>query len=155
MCKICEEGGNVSELYQLWRLASVMKQIDVMVLPADFLDDLIAKEYATGREALLKMFRNLGSGLVSLLKLVAGNLDKLAELEKDFEFVLPIKSFKVSYPENHVAEIDIVGAGKKLESTECSAEFVKAVLTGYGYDITKQELGIGVIRIWASKRVAF
>jgi hypothetical protein len=152
ICRICNEGGNVSELYPLWRMVSVLKQVDAMTLPSSFLEEMIVNEYEVDKEKLLQMFRNLGTGLVGMFKLVAENLDDLALLTKDFMLLLPIKNFKVSKGRDGLVEVGIVGAGRRLETTECSTEFVKSVLNGYGFEITKQELGPGTIRLWARQR---
>lgn len=152
ICKICSEGGDVADIYPLWRIASLLREFDVAVLPEDFLDELIAKEYSSDREGLLKMFQDLGSGRVSLLKLVSESIQGLAEVAKNAALLLPLKSFSVKEKARDVVEIDIVGAGKRTESAECTAEFLKAVLNGYGYVADKQELGIGTIRMWARRR---
>jgi hypothetical protein len=49
-------------------------------------------------------------------------------------------------------QVNIVGAGRRIETTECSFEFLKALLNGYGYSVASHELGIGTIRIRATKR---
>jgi hypothetical protein len=48
--------------------------------------------------------------------------------------------------------VNIVGAGRRIETTECSFEFLKALLNGYGYSVSSHELGVGTIRIQATKR---
>lgn len=155
ICKICNEGGSVSDLYPLWHVSSVLRQIEVMTLPSDFLEELIAVRYAEDKDKLLKMFWDLGLGLVGLLKIAAGDLETLALMTKEFMLLLPIKNFKINSDKDGTIEVGIVGAGKRNETAECSAEFVKAVLNGYGYETTKQELGTGTIRIWARRRGVF
>ena len=152
VCRVCSEGGSVSDVYPLWHATSVLRQIDVMTLPSDFLEGLIAAQYATDKTKLLKMFWDLGLGLVGLLKITAEDLNALATVTKEFMLLLPIKTFKIGNGMDGLVEIGIVGAGKNMETAECSAEFVKAVLHGYGYETTKEELGIGTIRLWARKR---
>ena len=116
--KICAEGGSPAGLYSIWRTFSLLKQIDVITLPSDFVDNLISKLYSTDKEGLLKMFRDLGASLVGLLKIAAQDLDKLSELVKDFTIILPVKQFRITkkkeegnYGEETV-EVDIIGAGK-------------------------------------------
>ena len=152
ICKICNEGGSVGDVYPLWHASSVLRQIEVMTLPSDFLEELIEAQYATNKDKLLKMFWDLGLGLVGLLKIAAGDIETLANKTKEFMLLLPIKNFKVMTNKDSMIEVGIVGAGKRIETAECSAEFVKAVLNGYGYETTKQELGTGTIRLWARKR---
>lgn len=150
--KICAEGGSPSQLYPLWRCLAVLKQVDVMTLPSDFIDDLIEKIYIADKPAALKMFRDLGASVVGLLKIAAEDLDGLASLAKDFMLIIPIKQFKIVKEENEGSiRIEIVGAGRKISSTECSFEFLKAILDGFGYSVAKSEIGTGTMRVWASR----
>ena len=154
VAKITAEGGSPTDLYRLWRVVSLLKQIDVITLPSDFVDELILKLYDLDKPNLLKMFQDLGSELVGVLKIAAENLDELEKLAKDFIPILPVKQLKIDRLDDSTIEVAIVGAGKKIQSTECSLEFLKSILNGYGYTATKSELNIGTIRLWASKRAS-
>jgi hypothetical protein len=156
--QVCSEGGSPSEIYSLWKCLSVLKQVDVMTLPSDFLDDLIEKIYNSDKAAALKMFGDLGASVVGLLKIAAQDLDGLASLAKDFMMILPIKQFNVVKEKEDgivrkdgIVRIEVVGAGKKMASTECSFEFLKTILRGFGYSITKTDINTGTIRVWASQ----
>ncbi|MDG6995005.1 MAG: hypothetical protein JRN52_03695 [Nitrososphaerota archaeon] len=152
--KIAAEGGEPSDVQRLWRSISLLKQVDVITLPSDFVDELIAKQYAADKDGLLALFRELGSEISGVLKIAAENLQELQKLATDFIALLPLKQFKVSAaddPEGRI-EIDVVGAGKRIESTECALEFLSAILNGYGYNATKHEINVGTIRLWALKR---
>jgi len=48
-------------------------------------------------------------------------------------------------------EIAVLGAGRRFESTECCSSFLNAILSGYGYSVVRQEIGLGTIRIWGQK----
>lgn len=153
MAKVAAEGGTPSDIFRLWRSVTLLKQMDVITFPSDFIDELIAKQYAMDKAGLLRMFRDLGSKLVGVLKIAASNLQELSELAKDFAALLPVKQFKILEQDNGGSvEIGIVGAGRKIESTECTLEFLKSVLNGYGYNITKHEINVGTLRMWAAKR---
>ncbi len=155
MAKVSAEGGTPSDLYRLWRSVTLLRQIDVITLPSDFIDELIAKEYAVDKAGLLTMFRDLGSRLVGVLKIGAASLEELSELAADFTGLLPIKQFKITRLQGGDAvEIGIIGAGRRIESTECSFEFLQSILNGYGYSVTKHEMNIGTIKLWASKRTS-
>lgn len=152
MAKITAEGGNPLDLYKMWRAVSLLKQFDVITLPSDFIDELISKDYARDKEGTLKMFRGLGSQIVGVLKIAAENLDELSELVRNFAGLLPVKKFTLAAKDENKVEISVVGAGRKIESTECAFEFLTSVLNGYGYSVTKKEVNVGTIRIWASRR---
>ncbi len=150
--KIAGEGGSPSDLYAIWRSFALLKQVDVITLPADFVDEVTAELYATDKEGTLKKFRDLGSRLVSLLKIFAGDLSELSTVEKDFRGLLPIKQLTIKEQSKGTYEIDVIGAGRKIESTECAREFLMAIVRGYGYSVNRQETNIGTIRLWVSSR---
>jgi hypothetical protein len=150
--RICAEGGSPNDLYPLWRTISILKQIDVITLPSDVVDELIARLYNVDKAYLLKMFQDLGSRLVGLLKIAAEDLETMGQLAKDFTVILPVKQLKLTKHDKDSVEIDIVGAGRRIESTECTAEFLKAILNGYQYTVTKQDMSVGTLRVWARRR---
>jgi hypothetical protein len=152
--KIAAEGGDPSDVYALWRSISLLKEVDVITLPSDFVDEIIAKLYAADKKGLLLMFRELGSQISGILKFAAKDLHELEKLATDFIALLPIKQFKVLVPDepDGRVEINVVGAGRRIESTQCTLEFLTAILNGYGYDVTRHEMNVGTISIWAFKR---
>jgi len=149
--KISQEGGNPDEFYKIWRILSILRQVDVITLPSDFVEDLIESQFRANPTACKAKFRDLGTSLVGLLKMAAENLEDLAPLAKDFGFFIPIKHFGLTTLKSGLVQIDVVGAGKAIVTTECSSEFLKAIVTSYGYAITKEELHPGTIRLLAEK----
>jgi len=150
--KISAEGGNPSNLYKMWRTVSLLREMDVVTLPSDFVDGMITQLSTVDKASLLKAFHDLGSRLVGVLKIAADDLTELEDVAKDFAAILPIKEFRTKNNQDGTVEIDIVGAGRKMESTECVFEFLTAVLNGYGYHIMKKEINIGTIMILAGKK---
>ncbi len=150
--KISAEGGNPAELYRIWRVLTILRQVDVITLPSDFVEELIERLYSADKEATLSKFRELGASLVGLLKMATEDLPGLSGLAQDFGFIIPIKRFSMTTKKDGTVEVDVVGAGKALETTICSTEFLKSILNGYGYDVTKEEIHSGAIRLWAQKR---
>ncbi len=152
MAKICEGGGNPSEVLEMWRLTSTLKLLEAITLPSDFVDDLIVEQYHTNKEALLRKVSELGSRLVEPLQIIAGDMDSLSVLAKDLKLIMPIKEVRIVNDGNTGSiEIAVVGAGRRFESTECCSVFLNAILNGYGYSIVRQEIGLGSIRVWGQK----
>lgn len=149
--KISREGGNPDEFYRIWRVLSILRQVDVITLPSDFVEELIEGLYESDRDATLDRFRNLGTALVGMLKMAAETIEDLSPLAKDFGSFIPIKRFSLAVDREGAAQVDVVGVGKGMETTECSAEFLKSILVGYGYTVTKQELHAGTMRLWAKR----
>jgi hypothetical protein len=149
--KISREGGNPDEFYKIWRVLSILRQVDVITLPSDFVEELIEVQYKADMNATKAKFRNLGTSLIGLLKMAAENIEDLTPLAKDFGFFIPIKHFAITKLKTGFLEITVVGAGKVMETTECSAEFLKSIIEGYGYAVSKEELHPGTIRFLADK----
>jgi hypothetical protein len=145
--KISREGGNPEEFYKIWRVLAILRQVDVITLPTDFVEDLIEAQYRADAKAIKERFRVLGSSLVGLLKMAAENIEDISPLAKDFGFFIPIKHFGLTKLKTGYLELDIVGAGKAIETTECSAEFMRAIVAGYGCAVVKEELHPGTIRM--------
>ncbi|MGD0636457.1 MAG: hypothetical protein ABSA72_00255 [Nitrososphaerales archaeon] len=150
--KVASEGGSPADLYSMWRSVTLLKQFDVITLPADFVDDVTAELYAAHKEATLKRFGEIGSRFVTVLKIFAPELTDLTAVEKDFRGLLPIKQLAIKDQGKGTLEIDVVGAGRRIESTECAREFLIAIVRGYGYSVTRQETNIGTIRLWVTSR---
>jgi hypothetical protein len=149
--KISQEGGNPEEFYKIWRILSILRQVDVITLPSDFVEDFIENLYKADSALTKSRFRELGTSLVGLLKMAAENIEDLTPLAKDFGFFIPIKHFDLHATKDGRIQVDVVGAGKALETTECSAEFLRSILAGYGYVVTKEELHPGTIRLQAER----
>ena len=150
--KIAEEGGSPADMYSIWHSFALLKQVDVVTLPADFVDEVTADLYAADRGRTLKMFSDLGSRLVSLLKIFAEDLPDLVRVEKDFKGLLPIKQMTIKELSRGAYEIDVIGAGRRIESTECAREFLLSIVRGYGYSVGKQDTNVGTIRLWVTSR---
>ncbi len=153
VAKVSAEGGTPSELYGLWQSTRILKQIDVVTLPSDFVDEIIARMCSFNKEETLRMFADLGGRLVSVLKIGAADIFELSKLEEKLGGLLPIKQLTIREQTGKGnLEIDVVGAGRRIESTECAREFLIAVVRGYGYSISKQETNVGTIRLWVTQR---
>ena len=149
--KISREGGDPEEFYKIWRVLSILRQVDVITLPTDFVEYLIERQYKADAVGTKAKFRERGTSLVGLLKMAAENIEDVTPLAKDFGMFIPIKHFALAQVKEGVVQLDVVGAGKGIETTQCSSEFLKAVVLGYGYNIKKEELHPGTIRLVAEK----
>ena len=149
--KISREGGDPEGFYKIWRVLTILRQVDVITLPSDFVEDLIERQYRSDAAATKAKFRELGASLVGLLKMAAEGIEDLSPLAKDFGFFIPIKHFSLAMVKEGEVQVDVVGAGKGVETTQCSSEFLKAIVLGYGYVVKKEEIHPGTIRLVAEK----
>ncbi|HIQ29785.1 MAG TPA: hypothetical protein EYH45_04390 [Candidatus Caldiarchaeum subterraneum] len=145
--KLLKEGADVKTLGNLWLIHKILTEIETVVIPADFMDSLIADIWRYNKDELIEKFRTLGSELSSLLKLYANDVDELLELARTYVKYLPIKNLEARFVGNGIYEIGLVGVGRRIESTVCVAEFLKSLLSSYGSEILDEDISKGVIRM--------
>lgn len=150
--KIAREGANSKQVYGMWRSSTFLNQSGCMAIPADLVSRMIAKQYSSDKSKLLEMFFEIGSSFVVLLKMTAPSIDDLSALVKDCALLSPLKRFDIVRKDRRSVELDIVGVGDAIEFMECTLQFLKAVLSGYGYSISDFQLVAGALRIRADAR---
>ena len=150
--KLSKQGWNPTKLESLCNSFTLMKEMDAITLPSDFVDELVAREYNTDKQGLFQMFREMGSQIATVVKIDSPNVHDLAKVANEFLSLLPLKLFKISTDDKEESlEIVVVGAGKRIESTECAFEMLEAFLNSYGYSVTKRQINIGTIMVQASR----
>ena len=94
--KISQEGGNPEEFYKIWRVLTILREVDVITLPSDFVEEFIERLYKADPVETKTRFRDLGTSIVGLLKIAAEDIEDLTPLAKDFGFFIPIKHFDLT-----------------------------------------------------------
>ena len=150
--KISAEGGTAGGTMGEWKVCNVFRDVEVIPLPAEFVERLVEKLCESDKGEALRTFSALGTELASLVKIYAPNVDQLADLARGFAGIAPLKRLDIDRLDDASIVVSAVGAGRKFEVTECAYEFVKSILGGYGYAITGRELGVGTIRVQAKRR---
>jgi hypothetical protein len=150
--KISAEGGTAHRTIDEWKVCSVFRDVEVIPLPADFVEEMVEGLCYADREKALRTFKALGENLVSLMKIYAPDIDQLAALAKGFAGIAPLKRLDIERVDGDSIVLSAIGAGRKFEVTECAFEFVKSILNGYGYAVTAFELGVGTIKVEAKPR---
>jgi hypothetical protein len=150
--EVSSQGGTPASLKSVWRLSSILKSLDVIILPAELVDDMIGSLYALDKENLLHKFRKIGENIVPMLKSISEDFRNLSTVAGDLLQVLPVKKFVITPKEDGSIEVFIAGAGRRIESTTCTAEFVRAIIEGYQYTILKEDSTVGMIRMIVAPR---
>lgn len=130
----------------LFRAHVLLRDLDAVVLPSEFMDMLIADLYAVNKEKLLERFRQLGRDVGKVLKVYAASVEELFELAKTVGQFFPLKRLEVRPKQMKQYEIALLGVGSRPESTQCVYESVKAILHEYGYRTRNETVGKGIIK---------
>jgi hypothetical protein len=149
---VCLSGGSISDLKRLWSAYQLIKNIDVITLPSDFVDEINEKLVNTDEKWTMDAYYRLGSNVGSLLRLMTESIETLSSIAADFFILLPVKHFRMNTTDREgTIQVDIVGAGRNLESAKCTLEFLTGVLDSFGFEITRSDLNVGTIRAWANR----
>lgn len=148
--KVYSDGGSLADVRKLWNAYQLIKSIDIIPLPSDFVDEINEKLVASDEKWTMDAYFRLGSNVGALLKFAAQSVDSLSSMADDFFILIPVKHFKMTMVEGtRSIQVDILGAGHKIESAKCTAEFLRGILSSYDYEITRMELNVGTVRVWA------
>jgi hypothetical protein len=151
MAKISSEGGNPTEVYRIWRSLSLIRTVDTVTLPLDLVDEIISKLYVRDRESLMSIFRDAGSRLAALLKFFATDFDEFVAFIHDVSPVLPLKQINI-IKKDTLAEFHVLGAGRRIETTECFFEFLRSIIECYGYGLVSKDVAPGTILATVKRR---
>lgn len=150
--RLSKQGWSPSKLESLTSAFMLMKETNAITLPSDFVDELIAREYKTDKQGLFKMFREMGSQIAGIVKIDSPSIHEFAKVANDFLLLLPLKMFRVSTDKKESSvEVIVVGAGKRIESTECAFEMLEAFVNSYGFSVTDRKINAGTIFMQASR----
>ncbi|MEM0445059.1 MAG: hypothetical protein QXO86_01805 [Nitrososphaerota archaeon] len=139
-------------LRNLVSVMKILKDVDAVVIPSDFLDKLIAELYKNNQKELLNSFKQLGMELAEYLKLEAPNVEKLVSLAQTLSTFFPLKRIALRRLNHTTYELSAVGVGGRQESTLCVYNFVEGVLEKYGLEIQDKSISKGLINIKFSEK---
>ncbi|MBI2183874.1 MAG: hypothetical protein HYU39_02825 [Thaumarchaeota archaeon] len=145
---VLEQGSSVEELAMVLNTHRILRQVDAIILPADLVDHLISRLMFFEKQPTLEQFRQLGFTLANLLRIRSPKLTELSDVATDFLVMVPLKRIEIKEAEGGV-EVNVVGAGRRMESTECTLSLLEGLLAGYGYRVLEKNVTVGVIRLKA------
>ncbi|MEM1936581.1 MAG: hypothetical protein QXX49_00685 [Candidatus Caldarchaeum sp.] len=144
---LLRENFEIQDIKNLIKAYWVLRDVDAVVLPSDFMDSIIADLYSKDRESLLKKFKQLGQDVGKYLKVYAETVDGLLQLAGIVSKFFPLKKLDVKYTSKGVYEVALIGVGGRIESTQCVFEAMKGVLEEYGLKILDHSLAKGLIKV--------
>ncbi|MEM2024325.1 MAG: hypothetical protein QXG69_06015 [Candidatus Caldarchaeum sp.] len=145
--ELIRENLEIQDLKNLLTAYWILRDLDAVVLPSDFMDTLIAELYTKDRESVLKKFRQLGKDVGKYLKVHANSFEELLQLGRTVGRFFPLKKLEVKYISHNTYEIAIVGVGGRFESTQCVFEAMKGILDEYGLTTSEETITKGLIKV--------
>lgn len=144
--ELIRENLEIQDLKNLLTAYFILRDLDAVVLPSDFMDSVIAELYARDKELVLKKFRQLGRDVAKYLKVHTENFEELLQLARSVGRFFPLKKLEARYTSGKQYELVLVGAGSRIESTQCVYEAMKGILEEYNVRILEDEVAKGLIK---------
>lgn len=138
-------GVDFQGLRNLAGVMKILKDLDAVTIPSDFLDKLIGELYKANQKELLSSFKQLGMELAEYFKLEAMDIEKLVSMAQTLSTFFPLKRVGLKRINSKSYELSAVGVGGRIESTTCVYFFIEGVLERYGFEIQDKTIGRGLI----------
>jgi hypothetical protein len=148
--RVCKFGGNPSEIYSAWRFVRILKDLDAIPLPGDLMESLISRVYLNDKDWLLSQWFEQGKRVGSYLHMFAEDFKTLVVRIEELKGLLPFKRIEFERTEaggTISVAIRVLGTGLTPESTACTEQFLRGILSNYPYKITWAKSSAGFIEI--------
>lgn len=148
--RICQYGGTPREVYPSWRFSRILKDTDAIPLPGDLMEKLIKKVYAVDKDWLLGEWYEEGKRIGSYLHMYAEEFKELVSRVDELQDFLPVKRVEFESKEDKGKAnivVRVIGAGLSHESTSCTEQFVRGIISAYPYKIVSSRVSEGMIEV--------
>ncbi|MDA4128290.1 MAG: hypothetical protein OK422_02330 [Thaumarchaeota archaeon] len=152
--RVCEYGGTPREVYPSWRFSRILKDTDAIPLPGDLMEELTKKIYSTDKDWLLSQWFGEGKRIGSYLRMYAEDFKELVSRVDEVQAFLPVKRVEFERKEEQEKiniTVRVIGAGLSHESTSCSEQFLRGILSAYPYKIVSSRISEGMIEVRAEE----
>jgi hypothetical protein len=146
-------GFDIQNLKDLISILKILKDLDVAVIPSDFLDKLLVKLYKVDPDELLRSFKQVGLEMADYLRLEAPTIEKLMTLAQVLTMLFPLKRVGFRRLDHNSYELSAVGVGGTMESTMCVYSFVEGVLEKYNMEIFEKNIGRGLLTVRFGEKI--
>ncbi|GBC70880.1 hypothetical protein HRbin02_00652 [Candidatus Calditenuaceae archaeon HR02] len=140
-------GVDFQALRNLVSVLKILRDVDAVVIPSDFLDKLIYELYKNNQKELLNSFKQLGMELAEYFKLEAMDIERLVSLAQTLSTLLPLKRVSLRRLNHTTYELSAVGVGGRVESTNCVYYFIEGIFEKYGLEIQDKTISKGLINV--------
>jgi hypothetical protein len=141
------EGMDIDFLRDLWKTYRILRDFDAILLPSEFMDNLLSKLYERDRDFLLNSFYKLGREVGKYLKILAETPEQLFQLGNKLLKFYPLKTVNVKNIGPGQYEVNAFGVGGVIESTHCVFELAKGIFEEFRLRIVESEVSKGLLRL--------
>jgi hypothetical protein len=149
--KVCEEGGNLQEIYSSWKLAKMSKEFgSTGLFSRELLDAIVRLAYSKDKEQLFEMCLQFGRNYGVFLSM---NYPKKEDLVKLVEQLQPSTPSRISELKAVPTEDDRLEyvfryvSSLSAELTECMARYLTGMFSAYSLKTIDSKVGVGIIEL--------
>jgi hypothetical protein len=141
------EGMDIDFLRDLWKTYRILRDFDAILLPSEFMDNLLSKLYEKDRDFLLNRFYKLGREVGKYIRILADTPEQLFQLGNKLLKFYPLKTVNIKSIGPGLYEVSAFGVGGVIESTQCVFELAKGIFEEFRLRIVESEVSKGLLRL--------
>ncbi len=141
------EGIDIDFLRDLWKTYRILRDFDAILLPSEFMDNLLSKLYEKDRDFLLNSFYKLGREVGKYIRILADTPEQLFQLGNKLLKFYPLKTVNIKNIGPGLYEVNAFGVGGVIESTQCVFELAKGIFEEFRLRIIESEVSKGLLRL--------
>jgi hypothetical protein len=141
------EGMDIDFLRDLWKTYRILRDFDAILLPSEFMDNLLSKLYEKDRDFLLNSFYKLGREVGKYIRILADTPEQLFQLGNKLLKFYPLKTVNIKSIGPGLYEVSAFGVGGVIESTQCVFELAKGIFEEFRLRIVESEVSKGLLRL--------
>jgi len=141
------EGMDIDFLRDLWKTYRILRDFDAILLPSEFMDNLLSKLYEKDRDFLLNSFYKLGREVGKYIRILADTPEQLFQLGNKLLKFYPLKTVNIKNIGPGLYEVNAFGVGGVIESTQCVFELAKGIFEEFRLRIIESEVSKGLLRL--------
>ena len=149
--KVCEEGGNVQEVYSSWKLTKMSKDFgSTQLFSRELLDAMTKLAYSSHKEELLKMCESYGHNYGVFLSINYPKKEDLVNLVAQMQPATPsrVSELKVVRGEGgETAYVFRYVSTLSSQLTECMEKYLRGMFSAYSLKTVESKLGMGIIEL--------
>jgi len=141
------EGMDIDFLRDLWKTYRILRDFDAILLPSEFMDNLLSKLYEKDRDFLLNSFYKLGREVGKYIRILADTPEQLFQLGNKLLKFYPLKTVNIKSIGPGLYEVSAFGVGGVIESTQCVFELARGIFEEFRLRIVESEVSKGLLRL--------
>jgi hypothetical protein len=149
---VCDEGGNVQEIYPSWKIAKMSKEFgSTPLFSRELLDTIVQLAYVREKEKLLEACLHYGRNYGVFLSINYPKREDLVRLVSQLQPSTPSRVSELKPVHNKADDnteyVFRYVSALSTELTECMGKYLSGMFSAYSLKTIDSKIGVGIIEL--------